>query len=355
MRPLARPLVPVFVAVLLSLTSQPSYAQNYTWSATTGGSWTDGTNWGSTPGDYPSTSGNRAFLSSAGNGSDKFITLDTAITLRRLVFNSNQTGSVTIAPGTGGSLTLDSIETGQPTLDLQPGTGNHTIAADLTLVGPIAHKWNIAADQTLIVSGSIAGTQGLTKLQAGTLLLNGTNTYTGPTLVSAGALGGHGSIASPVTLAAGTTISAGTSSSMPALTLNNGLSLSGRYLATLYSASVASELVLPSGVASIGGGSLELGLAPGLTVADMRAAGPRSFTIIDASGGQLSGTFTSTDFTTAGFFASEWAITYDTVNGNVILSFTPVPEPATVLGIAGAGLISACLIRRRALRSTGMV
>lgn len=334
-------------------TPDPCHAQNYTWSATTGGSWTNATNWGSTPGDYPTTSANRAILSSGGNTSAKTVTLDSAITLRRLVFNSSQTGSVTIAPGAGGTLTLDSIETGQPTLDVQTGSGNHAITANMTLVGPIAHKWNIAANATLTVSGSISGSQGLTKLQAGTLLLNGTNTYTGATTVSAGTLGGSGRLASSVTVATGATITAGVSSSAPSLTLNNGLTLTGRNLVTLFSTNTASDLLVPSGLVTLNGGSLELALGSGVTVNGFRAGGPQAFTIIDAANDQLAGAFGPTNFTTAGFDASEWSVGYNPAAGNVTLNFTPVPEPGMVLGVAAVGLVAVWGVRRWLKRAEG--
>ena len=93
----------------------------------------------------------------------------------------------------------------EPSLNVNAGSGNHTIAASITIQGPIAHKWSIAANQTLTINGSINGTQALTKLGDGTLLLHGTNTYGGATTVSLGTLGGSGSIASTVTTAAGTT------------------------------------------------------------------------------------------------------------------------------------------------------
>lgn len=323
-----------------------SSAQFYTWSSPTGGSWTDGTNWGIAPGVYPDT-GDRVIFSTAGNDSTKVVTLDAGISIRRLIFNSNQTGSVTIAPGVGGSLTLDSIETGQPTLDLQLNSGNHTILADLTLVGPIAHKWNIAAGQTLVVSGNIGGTQGINKLQAGTLLLNGTNTFSGPTTVSAGTLGGSGSISGPVTVALGATISGGVSPSAPSLTLNDGLTLAGRDLVTVFSDTKLGSLVLTSGQANLSGASLELALGPGVNAVDFRAGGPRSFTIVDAGDGQLTGTFATTNFTTAGFAASEWTVVYDNAGGNVVLNFTPVPEPAAVIGVSAIGLLFAWGLRRR--------
>ncbi len=328
------------------LNSGLCHAQTYTWSVTTGGSWTNGTNWDSLPADYPNGSGVRAVFSSLGNGSAKTVTLDAAITLRRLIFSADQTGSVTIAPGTGGSLTLSSSITGQPTLDVLAGSGNHTIAANVSIAGTIAHKWNVDANQTLTVSGNITGTQGLTKLQAGTLLLNGTNTYAGATTVSAGTLGGRGSIASTVTVAAGATIAAGTAAATPTLSLGNGLTLNGKNQVTLFSIGSASKLDVISGAVNLNNAALELVLGPGVTVAGLRAAGPQSYTIIDAANGQLNGTFATTDFTTAGFAASEWNVSYDAPTGNATLNFTPVPEPALVLGLGAVALLAGRVVRR---------
>jgi autotransporter-associated beta strand protein len=339
-------------AFFLGFLSGQTYAQNYTWTSTTGGSWSDGLNWGSTPGDYPNSPFTRATFSASVNSSPMTVTFDSAITLRRLVFSANQSGNLTIAPGTGGSLTFDDPETGQPSLNVNAGSGNHTIAAGITIQGPIAHKWSIGANQTLTVNGSISGTQSLIKLGEGTLLLNGTNTYSGATTVSLGTLGGSGSIASTVMTAAGTTLRAGTSASTPALTLNNTLSLGGRYLVTLFADDSVSRIDLTAGTASIGAGSLELELASGVTLESFRAGGPRSYTILDAGDGQLSGTFTAANFTTAGFAASEWTVVYDNAGGNVVLNFTPVPEPATVLSLAAGGLLVGWRMRRRIASSS---
>jgi autotransporter-associated beta strand protein len=337
-------------ALVLLLFRHQAHAQNYTWSSTTGGSWANGLNWGSTPGDYPNTAFSRATFSAAVNGSPITVTLDSPITVRRLVFNANQSGAVTIVPGAGGTLTFDNPETGQPSLNVVSGSGNHTITADLTIQGPIAHKWNVGANQTLTIDGNVGGTQGLTSLGTGTMLLNGTNTYTGPTTVSFGTLGGSGSIASSVTTAAGTTLTAGTAAATPKLTLGSGLSLGGRYLVTLFADDTVSRIDLTSGTASIGGGSLELALGSGVTVDSFRAGGNQTYTIIDAGNGLLSGTFSTTNFTTAGFAASEWAVVYDNTNGNVTLNFTPVPEPATVFALATGGLLAGWAVRRRVMR-----
>jgi autotransporter-associated beta strand protein len=343
-----RVLVSTFFLVLLS---GQTHAQNYSWSSTTSGSWSDGLNWGSTPGDYPNSPFTRATFSASVNGSPMTVTLDSAITLRRLIFGANQSGDLTIAPGTGGSITFDDPETGQPSLNVNAGSGNHTIAAGITIQGPIAHKWSIGANQTLTVSGSISGTQALIKLGGGTLFLNGTNTYSGATTVGLGTLGGSGTIASTVTTAGGTTLSAGSSALAPAITLNDDLSLGGRYLVTLFSNDSVSRIDLTAGTASIGAGSLELELGSGVTLESFRAGGSRSYTILDAGDGQLSGTFTAADFTTAGFAASEWTVVYDNAGGNVVLNFTPVPEPATVLVLAAGGLLVGWHMRKRTGRS----
>src|SRR5262245_40923268 len=107
-------------AILLCIANRAS-AQNYIWSVASGGSWTNGTNWGSTTSDFPNSDTTRATFSGLANSSPFTVTLDTGITLRRLVFNGNQSGSVTIAPGTGGTLTFDNPETGQPSLNVNAG------------------------------------------------------------------------------------------------------------------------------------------------------------------------------------------------------------------------------------------
>ena len=61
----------------------------------------------------------------------------------------------------------------------------------------------------------------------------------------------------------------------------------------------------------------------------------RNYTVMTYTGSR-SGTFNSTDFTTAGFDATEWTANYGTA-GEVRLVFTPVPEPATILAFVALG------------------
>jgi autotransporter-associated beta strand protein len=344
-----RILIPTFA--LLALSAGQAHAQFYIWTAPGSGSWTNTANWtfGIYSPDYPQGSNNTAFFSFSAGGAGT-VTLDAAITIANVNLSGLQTGALTFAPGTGGSLTLFSTNAQPGTLTVATGSGNHTISANTTLGGSATHEWNVGANRTFTVGGNIGGARGLTKLGTGLLLLNGTNTYSGATTVSAGTLGGRGSLSSAVTVGTGGTITAGTSPAATTLTLGNGLTLNGEYQVTLFSNTTSSRLVATSGLVSLTGGSLELALGSGVTVAGMRAAGPQSFTIIDAANNQLSGNFSTTNFTTAGFLASEWSVTTNPATGNATLNFTPVPEPAAVLGLAAGGLLAGCLLRRRLVR-----
>jgi PEP-CTERM motif len=91
------------------------------------------------------------------------------------------------------------------------------------------------------------------------------------------------------------------------------------------------------------GGTSTLRLAlNSVTVAALRTTvgegNSRTYTVIDSGATNVNNLFTTTDFTTAGFSASEWQVLYNQGGGNVQLVFTPVPEPASMLAVAAAGL-----------------
>src|SRR5262245_62685129 len=108
----------IAIIAALAVTSGSSQAVDYAWSATDTGSWTNGLNWGNAPTVYPNSPTDRATFNTPGNTTATTVTLDTPITIRRLIFGANQTGALTIAPGAGGTLTFDNLETGQPSLNV---------------------------------------------------------------------------------------------------------------------------------------------------------------------------------------------------------------------------------------------
>lgn len=190
------------------------------WSAGHGGSWTTSANWDS--GTIADGTNNGAFfglsLEPAMPGSATF-TLDGARAIGNLFFEpTNTTINWLLSTGTGGPLTL---------------------ADDLDYPGVTVNL----ANQQVTISLILAGSDGLEKLGAGTLILTVTNSYTGGTVVSAGTLlvngaitdsgpvtnlngtlGGTGWIAGPVFVQSGCTLAPG-SSGIGTLAISNSLTL----------------------------------------------------------------------------------------------------------------------------------
>jgi autotransporter-associated beta strand protein len=189
------------------------------WSTPGGGSWANSANWDS--GTIADGTDNTAYF---GLGFEPTIpanatfTLDGARTIGNLTFTAaTGTDNWALNTGTGGPLTLDATF-GPPSISVA------------------------LASQTVTVNASLAGTNGMEKLGAGTLVLAVPNTYAGLTVVSEGVLrlngrvgldgvdvmggstlGGTGVISGPLTMESGAILAPG--NSLGTLTVSNVLTL----------------------------------------------------------------------------------------------------------------------------------
>ncbi len=146
-------------------------------------------------------------------------TLDGARTIGDLYFTGTTAYTWTLSTGSGGPLTLDD---------------------DIDAYSQVTV---FQANQQVIISVVVTGTNGLEKLNSGMLVLTATNTYTGGTLISggtllvnggitdpftltnlAGTLGGTGMISSPVVVAASAVLAPG-NAAIGTLTISTSLPL----------------------------------------------------------------------------------------------------------------------------------
>lgn len=147
------------------------------WNVDASGNWTTGANW--SPSE-PNGAGDTATFGSVITA-PRTITLDANRTIGNISFNNANT--YTIVPTSAEVLTV-----GDGTADktLQVVSGSHTIAAGLVLSATTVTA-DIAAGQSLTLSGPISGTAALTKgVSAGTLVLTGSNSYSGGTNINLG-------------------------------------------------------------------------------------------------------------------------------------------------------------------------
>jgi hypothetical protein len=136
-------------------------AVSSSWSQGGGGTWAGLNNWSN--GNIPEFSLATANFGGAILGASA-VTLDASWTVGALTFNN--LNSYTLAPGSGGSLTLDS---GSPTTaaTITVNAGSHQITAPLNLNTPL--KVTSTFSSVLTLSGKITGTVGLTVSGGGTL------------------------------------------------------------------------------------------------------------------------------------------------------------------------------------------
>jgi autotransporter-associated beta strand protein len=280
-------------------------------------------------------------------------------------------GGVTLGSGT---LTVGGLTNGpgsNPTVNLNAATSQLVV--------------NGAFNSTF--SGTITGPGAVQKLGGGTFTLAGANTYTGGTTitggtlqvnntagsgtgsgavdVNGGTLAGTGTVGGQTNLNNGGTVQGGTGGSATAantLTLN-GLQLDGaNTIRVVVGDSVPGNLVANPQASrlNLGGAALSrntVGVSTDLTTLQLANDGSldfgQSYTVTVATYGSL------TDLTSANFalaaegFVFSGTPVFDLGPTALTVTFTPVPEPATVLAVAAAGLAAVGLKRRRRAVAAG--
>jgi hypothetical protein len=196
------------------------------WTNANGGSWLGASNWsGST---MPNGPGGTANFTWTNASSPQTVTLDGNVTEGNLSFNN--VNFYTIAPGNGGTLTLDNSNV---TATINVTNGNQTISAPVNLT---SYGVNVSptATASMTFSGGISGAGTLAAVNLGTVQLAHSDSYTGGTTVSnnttliaaaPGALPAGGAVFNTGTLVVNANNTIGALTSTGTLTVNAGATL----------------------------------------------------------------------------------------------------------------------------------
>jgi autotransporter-associated beta strand protein len=155
------------------------------WIGVGSGSWGAAGNWDS---GVPSSVGDTAsFGNSIPSSASATITLDGDRTISTLTFSATGGRRYTIAPGSGGTLTLNN---GSANVSVNVVAGSQTISAPVSLSSGTV-TMNLSSGSLLTLSGNLSGTGQLVQSGSGTLILTGANTNSGGITVSGGTLQGN--------------------------------------------------------------------------------------------------------------------------------------------------------------------
>ena len=153
------------IAAALSTLASSAFAQSGTWTSASSGSWTNSANWSG--GTVATNTGNTANFSTLTLSSSPTVTLDGARTIGNLTFGDvGNTYGWALNTGSAGPLTL-AVSSGSPLITVN--------------------------NQTTTIGAALAGSAGLGKAGAGTLVLTGANTYTGTSYFTNGTVTYSGS------------------------------------------------------------------------------------------------------------------------------------------------------------------
>ncbi|TLD72181.1 PEP-CTERM sorting domain-containing protein [Phragmitibacter flavus] len=329
----------LFIFVLsLAAWNGPSTAATHYWDGQTSSSWNNLTNWTTDtnnatadPAAIPGTNGatsltdDQVVFNASIAIANQIATLDAALQVNQITFDSNSTTPLTIAAGTGGSLTL-----GSGGILINSGAAAHTISAPTTIgavqswtnnsaslftvSGTIAAANALTIDGTgnTTISGIMSGAGNLIKDGAGTLLFTVASTKTGTIQVNSGVLQlNHtvaGTIASSISVASGATLRSTTASIADAL----ALTIDGTY-----------EIFASDTIGSISGGGLVTKTTAGSATMTLNGSQANTFTgIIENGAGTIAVTKTGTNtqtFTGANTFTGTLSINNGTAGSPSLL------------------------------------
>ena len=241
-----------------------------------------------------------------------------------------------------GSGTLGFVGSDSGTFSITDDGGTNTLGANVvTTQVPGGGPLNITATGTLIISGNVSGTSGLTKAGAGTLTLSGTNTYSGATAVNAGKL----------------FINGDSSGATGTVTVNNSGSVLGGTGTVGGNVTLGSNAILRGGTGAAASGTLTLAgsvtmqsnsiiqLALGATTfahstlaanGSLSFASMQTFSFLDFGAQTITYQDIITNVGDPGAGISAWTIANSGWTGsffwdgaNIDLTLTAVPEPST--------------------------
>ena len=178
----------VLAFIFVSSVHVQAQSTNGTW-ANVGTSWNTAANWVSST--FPNTTGSAIFNSKVTVNPN----LSSSVTIGRITTGATalDAGSSTISSSsTNITLTLTAVGTGATSAIMYGDNAGNTLTISAPIVlGSTTVNQTVTvsnASSTVRISGAVSGSVGLSKADAGTLVLAGANTYTGVTTNSGGVL-----------------------------------------------------------------------------------------------------------------------------------------------------------------------
>lgn len=317
----------------------------------------------------------------------------------RTIGSSTGTAGILVLNGTGANnLILSNAGSGRLTLaprDDGSTTGSGLMSIQLSKTNSTIDVSNTAAAGGISISAVVGQTtagNGITKTGGGLLILSGANTYTGATNVNAGtvlvngnqsaatgavtvantgSLGGTGTVGGATTVQSGGRVFGGDGTSTGTLTAAGVTVQSGGTLGVqLGAGTAASSLNTSAGVLNLtsgaiidpngtfsGAGNRVLatvaggagGLVVGGTAYDV-AGNIATYTHQTGNTGLQSFGALQLDVTDLGLVQGDQVVLARTGSNQLVLNFSPVPEPASLLAVCGlavAGLMTVRKLRRK--------